>query len=875
MQSPQTRITIVRVAVQLPPSPSNIRILSRVASSARQIIEKIALFDAVAWSIHSCRASSSSSKQSRNNGSPNPALRDAIYSSISTLTSLIHSALFPPLDNLESPSDTESAYSQPSSSNISDSDSSWRSRSSGQRHLSDPPALQLRESAIAALTALAEEAPLSVVPHWSLFLPEHAGVTNTLPSISRRQSLANIILYSPRVALRGAAVGAATALLTGSWHFTRGNSRSVAISSPAFTTIGERASIIVTVLYSVISSAIRNEADPGVLARLMRLASELCLNAPVPAVTLSHVMCVVDALLFRLTRRPAIDRTSTFAAFSCLAMALSLNAPHFAEKREAHLMPILTLVLASLPDPQQPIAECLAVLQGLLACDVQLVVRFWSATIMPLLRSIYADSERERDVRLHAVRCVESLASQLPTEIAQASKSGLPSLRHYEFFSDEFAFVMLAMRDSFPSVRSSALRCTESFLASPNIAECEIADLVEAVCATLAQDRSISVRVFAVRTLSVAAVAPIRPSAGLLSYLCLVTCSESDSSTAVRGKSMLACANLIADPSWASPPITLIVRVMYTFHGVFARHWNSSFSAVRGCSTPELTESSERSWKDAVSLRASAAASIGNCALFCMKYCDSGGILESRLLEKVSHSVSFLNATVIESAEDSKLRCKAGEALGRLLSVSTDYRASSVSALCSVLAEESRSAECLKVKLACLNALVSWLDCVNALPSSAIADCDSLLLPIMSAALHMSVSVVEIDTRGGEGAGKLEELLKESMTYLVCACLQSLSSEATASAAVELKSVCGNLAQAVWIFTDLPDFARRFLEMPTADLEDKTAAVAAWKSISRTQRLSIDRAADIAAVCGCSDVDHTWLLAAASIAATESQRFKD
>lgn len=918
LRFPQVRLSVVRVAVQLPPADSTICLLARVASSA---CGKAGTFDAaalaqalsaVAWAVRSCRAvdSKGAARDGRGLGS---GLRDAIHSSIAVLADAMHSAIFPPMSLLRRESrhggggDSESSWrsgsSQLSSSGVSGSDTNWRARGGAAPPMSHstPRFLRLRETAMDALTSIAEACPLAVVPFWALFLPEHGGVSDMQSSGDSRgiehsqgETLANIFLFEARDSLRASAVAVTIALLSGSWHFVRGPGRvrpgkarpaAVARSSgsgSAFTSTASRATKIVTVLYTVTASAIRNEASPGVLARLMRLATELCSNAPTPAVPLSRVTCVVDALLFRLSTLSALDRTSSSAAFSCLASALTLNATAYAEdSSEALFSRILSLAVETLQNPRQPTAECLAVLQGAASCKIQLFMRLWSPTVSPLLQSIYNSAADERDVRLHALRCVHCVVSQAASSGGEEGKTGMFSAEDLESLWLSLSFVTVAMSDSFPSVRSCALQCAESFLAVSGVARCasrtgEAGAITRAVCASLAHDSSTSVRVCAIKVLSMAVSANVHPHEAILSYCCLVDGLENDTSLTVRSKSLLACSNLILDLCWPSLAIGMIKHDEQKFFALFTRHCDSALS-IAGESTGVLAvgDLGERSRNELDVLQASSVSSLGTCALFCIQYDEShGNPCDASLTERAASFVDLLLTTIGRPAGSSKLRCKAGEALGRLLHVlDSKCMGSTVRALCTVLDEESRRVEDLKVKLAGVKALLFYFE-RREVESNKQADsgtADSFTLSILSASVRMTSFIVSESDSVAHGGGKLEHLLQEGRAHLVCEALRYVPSNVTAEAAAVTRGMCAHLAQAVWLHIGLPDFARRFLEKQTTDEEDSDAAIAAWKSLSQRKRVSVTRAASVALLCDCGGDAHAWLAAAARIAVAGSR----
>jgi Domain of unknown function (DUF4042) len=408
---------------------------------------------------------------------------------------------------------------------------------------------RLRFVALDILCSLSSVSSMDLIPYWGLFLPDRDGVNNHNSNFPRK-TLANIILHDPSESIRGAGVGAAISLISNTWRFTRsqgpGPLQESSIAGHSFTSTGARVLRACVALYVVTATAIRHETASGVLARLMKLATELCHNARVPSVSSQRIMYLVDALRLRLFDSGNIDRTSRAAGLSCLATALPMMSGSL---RTTEIDDIISSLILVLRETTAPVAETLSAIQAAFECEPCAASKVWQTLHRELLRH-WNMSAKDQVVRLHVLRTVQSVLERMSSE-AQSSDLCLDILSGIWF-----QFIHPSFMEPFHALRSRGVQCVETlFRALANLKAVdeylERSDYhfaVSCVTATgllLQKDESTAVRSAAVKALSETPMLSVNDDIRRSAYEILIRCLRTDSNMGVRSRAMLAGSNLV------------------------------------------------------------------------------------------------------------------------------------------------------------------------------------------------------------------------------------------------------------------------------------------------------------------------------------------
>jgi hypothetical protein len=347
-----------------------------------------------------------------------------------------------------------------------------------------------------------------------------------------------------------AGVGAAISLISDTLRFTRsqgpGLQQDLPMAGHSFTSTGARVLRACGTMYVVTATAIRHERASGVLARLMKLATELCHNARVPSVSSQRIIDLVDALRLRLFDSSNIDRTSRAAGLSCLAKAVPMVSGSLRITEADDIVSSLILVLT---ETASPVAETLSAIQAAFESELCVSSKHWETLGIELLR-LWHLSAGDQVVRLHVLRTVQSVLEKRTRDVHNFN------LR-VDIISDIwFQFIHPSFEGPFHAVRSAGVQCVEGlFRALTNEKGddeyLEYSDYnftvscVTAMGLLLRNDGSTSVRSAAVKALSETPMMSASDDLRRSSYKILIHCLRTDPHMGVRSRAMLAGSNLV------------------------------------------------------------------------------------------------------------------------------------------------------------------------------------------------------------------------------------------------------------------------------------------------------------------------------------------
>jgi hypothetical protein len=766
----------------------------------------------------------------------------------------------------------ETLYSSSARSGA-DSDSSLRKRRPSLNRCERAcPATALRGAAIDALSAVATVSPLALVPYWNTLLPEQAGVVESSRGVKRSETLANVMLYERNEEVRGNAVSLVTKLLVGTSRFIRGAvsvsspSKSSALASSAFKTTGSRVVRTYSALYSLTTSAISVEKSAGVLARLMRLASELCSNAHLPAVPRDRVTTLIFALHQRILPSANTDLTSTTAALSCLATCLTVNADALALEDDMDLFDLFLTILELLRSSRSSTPEALSVLQALASCDSSMVGTNF-ATLVPLLQNISNRADDDRVLRLHVLRCVRSLVvALLQPESKESSGTRRLSEKIHSIWTD---FVEPAWSDSFHVMRSCSLEIIDILLRGS--VDCRdlhdlLLPMVHAAGMALSRDDSSSVRAAAVKALNSTPLLLVAESSRCFAYAKLVVAMEGDSSLSVRSKCVLAAGNLVSQVSaWtfqaANPALDEFLVLL-----------QAQCHAALKCLEEPIPgpEVAGRQRADIEAMRASSVWSIESCTVQVLRRKVDLAPGDSSLLwmlEFFARSSALVRDMAASDAEFAKVRWNACRVLGKLhcLTDAKDERLAIRSTLCTPLASRTCNS---KVRLAAVKGLQAIVS------SSSFKD----------GGVAVTLLLCTLSPEARDASAPLGDALRdvsylEAWSSLVCDLLCLLKDD---SLTVPMTGHnCDVLLDAACRRAALPEYALRLLTTPVAletggthvcgsAAEEYKAALDAWVSLPETVQLAITRASRMAERCADGSPGREKLIKAGQILAGRS-----